>query len=333
MRKNSTLAIIAILLSGCASTQSERVYVDLNRVMASEKVQLLPSPPIPTPSRAASAVTVKQAGLPSSSITDRTRERLETAKRLIAENRGKSIAALSAMLKRIYLAKAEDQIAIQTHDIQPQQDALIAAAFADIRTAFEEYGQKRGPLLVRLNLLARNTELKDQIPPADPVAAARVKKANALRGEVRALDAQYNALAAKLLAEADAKIQAAIAALDEQAKQIRTQAESKAVGEAELKANQTQTTLDVQIKQLVPERLAAVPARQVVVPGSTQLPSAPTDTDKPIFGSLDEVRHMIDQEVDIWVGSIGRTRSTSPKGGRDATEEFLQWRSAHKVGP
>jgi hypothetical protein len=335
MRRNSSLAILAILISGCASSQPERVYVDLDRAVQAEQAPELQVAALPQPKAGALPVTVKQAGLPATSITDRTRERLVLAKQLVDENRGKSIASLSTMLKRVYLAQTEDEIANQNREELPQQDSIIADAFAGLRQVFEEYGTRRGPLLAPLNLLARSTSLAIHVVPAnaDALTKKNLTMANDLRRQILALDAQYNAQATELLAEAGEKLRVALARLDERAKQMRVAAESKAVAEAESKAAQTQTSMDVQIKQLVPESLPVVPPRQVVVPGSPTLPPPPTDTAKPIFGSLGERRHLLDQEIDIWIKSTGKTRSLTANGVRDATEGFLQWRSAHKVGP
>ena len=335
MRRNSLLAILAILISGCASTQPERVYVDADRVLASDKAPELKGTPLPQPPPAKPPVSVKQAGLPATSTTDRTLERLAFAKRLIEENRNKSIASLSAMLTRIYEAQAEDEIERRRVALLPERDLIFNAALQRLREVFEQYGQRRGPLLAALNNLARSPDLKDQQIPttADGIQKLRITRSNATRAQIRELDREYDAQARQLLAEAQQQIQAEIAKLQEQAKQLRGAAETKAVQEAESKATQTQTALNVRIKQLVPEHLPSVPARQVVIPGAAMLPPAPTDTARAIFGSLEERRHLIDQEIDIWIKTTGRERSRAPKGVRDATEEFLQWRRAHEVGP
>lgn len=336
MRRSSLLAIIALLLSGCAATQPDRVYVDLDRALAGEQTLDMAMPPLPQPKAPSPPSIVKQQGLPATSTTDRTIERLEAARRLIAENRGRSIASLSAMLKRIYLAQANDEIAKRDKDVQPEHDTILAAALGRLRDLFEEYGLERGPLLARLNILVRNSDLADQSVPenADAITKANVVAANKVRVQLRALDERYNGEATRLLAEAQKEIEGELATLRAEAAKTRTAAEQKAVSEAESKANQTEVSLDVQVKQLVPSSLPAVAPRQVIVQGSAPMPPPPTDKQKPIFGSLEQRRQLLDQEIDIWVRTTGRIR-TKPgtKGSRDATTEFLQWRSAHKVGP
>lgn len=336
MRRNSLLAVIAILLSGCAATQPDRVYVDLDRALAGERTSDMAIPTLPQPKAPSPPTVVKQQGLPATSTTDRTIERLEAARRLISENRGRSIASLSAMLKRIYLAQANDEIAKRDKDVQPEHDTILAAALGRLRTLFETYGEQRGPLLARLNILARSSDLTDQGEPenADAVTKANVVAANKVRAQLRALDERYNSEATRLLADAQQEIESELATLGAEAAKTRSAAERKAVSEAESKANQTELSLDVQVKQLVPSSLPAVPPRQVIVPGSAPMPPLPADNQKPIFGSLEQRRQLLDQEIDIWVRTTGRIRTkTGTKGSRDATTEFLQWRSAHKVGP
>ncbi|HVT13783.1 MAG TPA: hypothetical protein VHE55_16075 [Fimbriimonadaceae bacterium] len=336
MRRSSFFAIIAILLSGCAGKQPDRVYVDVDAILASERAPDLKISPLPQPKAPSPPSVVKQQGLPATSTTDRTLERLEAARRLIAENRGRSIASLSAMLKRVYLAQANDEIEKRRKDVQPEHDTILAAALERLREAFIAYGRERGPYLARLNVLVRNTDLEDQTVPenADPVAKANILAANKVRVDIRALDARYDKEASRLLAEAQGEIESEIAAIQAEADKTRAAAEHKALEEAESKANQTQVSLDVQVKQLVPGSLPAIPPRQVIVPGSAPMPALSKDTVQPIFGSLEQRRQLLDQEIDIWVRTTGHIR-TKPgaKDSRDATTEFLQWRSAHKVGP
>ncbi len=336
MRRSSYLAIIAILLSGCAATQPDRVYVDTDSILASERAPTLEISPLPQPKAPSPPSVVKQQGLPATTTTDRTLDRLEAARRLIEENRGRSIATLSAMLTRVYLAQATAENAKREKDVQPEHDTILQAALERLREAFEAYGQERGPYVARLNVLARNTDLEDQAVPenADPIAKANILAANKVRADIRALDARYDEKASRLLAEAQAEIEGEIATIQAEAEKTRAAAEHKALQDAESKANQTQVSLDVQVKQVVPGSLPAVPPRQVIVPGSAPMPALPKGVVQPIFGSLEERRRLLDQEIDIWVRTTGHIR-TKPgaKNSRDATAEFLQWRSAHKVGP
>lgn len=336
MRRNSPIAILAILISGCAARQPEPVYVNLDRVLIREATPEMIGAAMPQPMPPSQPVTVKQPGLPATATTDRTLERLELAKKLISENRGKSIASLSAMLKRVYLAQAEDEIEKRSKDIQPAHDEMFAAAFARIRETFERYGLERGPLLTKLSITARNISLEPQTAAsdADLLTQRNIIEANKLRTQIKELDKRYDDEADLLLADAEKAIQAEIAQLKQEADATRAQAETKAVNEAESKATQTQTSLDVDLKHLVPEALPSVPGRQVVIPGTTAMPAPPQDAAKAIFGSLEERRRLLDQEIDIWIKSSGRSRSMGPqKGIRDVTEEFLLWKSAHKTGP
>lgn len=257
------------------------------------------------------------------------------AKQLIAANRGKSIASLSSMLKQIYLAQAKDQIDRMTREQQPESDAILTAVLADLRALFERYADDRGPLLAHLSALSRSNDLSDEPVPegADRIETSRIEQANKLRAQIRQMDSAYDQQAQVLLDAAYAKIDEEIRKLQAEADQIRAAAAAQAQAEAESKANKTQTAINVELKGLVPDVLPPVPSRRVVVPGSPSLPEAPTDKTDAIFGSLDERRRLLDHEVDIWIKTTGRQRSSSKAGARDATEDFLRWRSAHTVGP
>lgn len=326
---------MAALVVGCGKSTAERVFVDMDRVFAASPAPSLRLEPLPQPPNATPSITVSQPGLPSTSTTDRTLERLEMAKQLIAANRGKSIASLSSMLKQIYLAQAKDKIDRMEHDQQPETDAILDAVLTDLRAMFVRYGEERGPLLAHLGALARSNDLADEQVPdgADAIETSRIEKANKLRAESRKLDAEYDSQAQVLLDAAYAKISDAIGKLEAEASRVRAEAEAKAQAEAESKATKTQTEIDVQLQGLVPDALPTVPARQVNVPGSPALPEAPNDKTDTLFGSLEERRRLLDHEVDIWVKTTGRTRASSKLGARDATEDFLRWRSAHTVGP
>lgn len=337
MRRNSSLLVLAILLSGCASPQPESVYVDLDRAVLAARGPETRGTPLPQPPAPSPALTVDQPGLSAITSRDLTRDRLEAAKRLIAENRRTSIQALSAMLMRVYLAEAEDQKAVEERGSQPARAAIVDQAFADLRTLFEAYGEQRGPPLAHLNVLARtkHIDLEPQPIPetADGIRQRLIGLANDEREFIRGLDAEYDAAADALLARARKDIADALAALDAADTARRRGASAKATREAESKAAETQSQLEVQLTQLVPSTFPAIPPHRATVAGTAPLPPAPVDVSKPLFGSLEQRRHLLDQEIDIWIRTTGRRRSMQARGVRDATELFLQWRSAHQVGP
>src|SRR5438045_3999500 len=124
----SVRLLCILLIAGCSSLQQDRVFVDMDRVVAAERAPDLSIKPLPQPHVAAAAVDFNQQGLPALTSADRTLKHLQDAKRLIEQNRGKSIEALSTMLKQIYLARAEDEIANRTREGQPAQEAILAAA-------------------------------------------------------------------------------------------------------------------------------------------------------------------------------------------------------------
>lgn len=335
MRKVSPIALVAFILLGCGSPQPKLVYVDLNRVLAAEPEMKQEAITLPKPPNAKGPATLKQEGMSATTVSDRTLGRLEMAKKLIAENRQTSIESLQRLLRRIYLAKAEDEITKREKDASPSQDAFFDEAFASLRALFEAYGEERGPLLAELNIKANgNLTLFDQPVPETIGAIDRYNllRSNELRRQLREIAFRYETQAQVLFGEAQAKIDEEITRLRTQAAKERIEAEDRALQDAREQAKVSSAPIEVEIQSLIPPTLPAVPARQVTIPGTKQLPDAPDNKARQIFGSLEERRHILDEQVKIWVETSGMRRSLKPDGADDATEEFLRWRSAHKVG-
>lgn len=336
MRKVSPIAFVLLFLSGCGSPQPDSVYVDLDRVMAEQPTGMVAAESVPNPPAAKPDVTLKQAGYPASTLSDRTLSRLELAKKLIAANRETSIESLQRLLRRIYLAKAEDEITKREKELQPSQYAFLDQAFADLRALFERYGEERGPLLAELNIKGNGKlTLFDQPVPenAGAITKYNLLRANELRRQLRQIDFNYNAQAEVLFQQAQQQIDAEITRLKAQAAKDRIAAEDRALQEAREQASVSSKPIEVEVQHLLPSTLPAVPSHTATVPGTRSLDKAPENKARQIFGSLEERRRVLDQQIAIWVKTTGKKRASTANGATDATEEFLRWRSAHKVGP
>src|SRR5579862_1643 len=260
MRRSRSLALLVVLFSGCGAPQPERVYIDISRALAAETSVIAPSVQLPGPRGEAPPVSVRQPGMPATIVSDSTSERLEAAKRLIAENRSRSIASLTSMLDRIYQARASDEIARRAKDAEPEQDTILKAAVERLENAFNIYAGRREPLLTRLSATARSVALEPVPIPmsSSPSATIRIKEANDLRSQIRALDSGFDTEAAQILTDAQKEIQTETAALRNQASKTQADARDQAIAEAESQANATQVSLNVQVTKLLPENLPAV---------------------------------------------------------------------------
>lgn len=320
------------MLVGCQGPRPAQVYVDLDRV-ASEETKPEPTPP-PEVALAFAARSVTLAALPATTTTDRLIERLRQAKDLIAASRHQSIESLNALLKSVYLAEAEAVIARNAHSTQPDRVGIFANALARLRAVFVDYGRERGPLLAQLSIHARTTDLAASPIPSDATAieAYNIQQANLVRGEIRKIDARYEARADQLLAEAQKEIDAQLRVLQGQAEREREEAERRAKEEARRQLSETQLDVDNAVESLIPPSLPAVPAESVTIPAGRSLGAPPTFAPTPVFGSLEQRRRILDQQVDIWIKSTGRRRASKATGARNATDEFLQWRNARNLG-
>jgi hypothetical protein len=257
------------------------------------------------------------------------------AKELIRENRQTSIASLQKLLRRIYLAKAEDEIQKAETGLQPAKDEFFDRAFADLRALFEAYGEERGPLLAELNIQADgNLTLAEQpVPPnSTPLVQYHVRRSNELRVQLREIEERYQTQAQALFTEAQRRIDEEITRLQLAASKARIEAEDKALADAKAQATINSAPIEVEVQQLIPPTLPAIPAHQVTVPGTNKLPDPPVHKGKQIFGSLTSQRHVLDEQIDIWTKTSGLIRSKNPNGAIDVTEEFLRWRNEHKAG-
>ncbi len=334
MRRSSPLAILALLISGCASTQPALVYVDVDTVIGREHAADLRVPKAPSPPSPLAPAVVTQKGLAATTVTDRTIQRLQAAKKFIQQNRDESIQSLGRMLRRVYLARADDEITRQQKASQPARDDIYSAAFDKVRDLFVAYGLERGPPLAQLNILADGTSLKPLAIPIDATTTrrSRMEESNRLRKQIRDLDARYDAQAQVLMQQAQQEIDAELTRLQALAGKQRLEAENLAYQEAAKTVTKRQSNLDVELQHMVPTQLPAMAGHTVAVPGTTSLPAPPQRTDRPIFGSLEERRRLIEREIDIWIKTTGRRRSAGSAGAENGTDLFLQWRNAHKVG-
>lgn len=333
MRRTSLIVFGAFALAGCRGPRPALVYVDLDRLSAG---QTKPNPiQIPAPSAPAPARTVTLPALPATTTTDRLIQRLQQAKELIAASRHQSIESLNDLLKSVYLAEAEAEIARNAHSTQPDRAGIFAGALAELRAVFLDYGQERGPLLAQLSIYARNTDLAPALAPSDatPIEAYNTRKSNLVREQIREMDARYQARADQLLADAQKEIDAQLRILQGQAERERADAERKAKEEAKRQLSETQVDVDNAVESLIPPSLPAVPAESLTVPAGPGLGAAPTFAPTPLFGSLEQRRRILDQQVDLWIKSKGWRRASKPVGARNATDEFLQWRHARNLGP
>lgn len=341
MRRNSLIVLgalalpltLTLALAGCRGPRPALVYVEMDRVLAAR-----PEPqaiPTPEPLSPAPARTVILPALPATTTTDRLIQRLQQAKELIAASRHQSIESLNDLLKSVYLAEAEAEIARNAHSTQPDRAGIFASALAELRTVFLDYGHERGPLLAQLSIYARNTELAPAPIPSDatPIEAYNIRQANLVREQIRKIDARYQERADHLLAEAQKEIDAQLRILQAQAERERADAERKAKEEAKRQLSETQVDVDNAVESLIPPSLPAVPAESVTIPAGPGLGATRTFAPTSLFGSLEQRRRILDQQVDLWIKSKGWRRALKPTGARNATDEFLQWRNARNLGP
>lgn len=239
------------------------------------------------------------------------------------------------MLSSIRKAHAAEEDEKQAKAIEAKIEARFAGMRQDLGEVFEGYAKDRGILLSNLNLLVGGTDLRRQSIPlgADPVTKWNISKANGIRAEIQKADDEFDSHADAILELARNDIEKISEEHESENRIRRAAAKANDIAEAETMAAQAQTSLEDRVQQLVPERASSVPPRQISVPASTPMSPAPSYNVAPLFGSLEEHRRLLSEQVDLWIMSTGRKRSPKSKGVRDVTDEFLKWRSAHKVGP
>jgi len=354
-----TLILPALAAFGC-SRAPEAVFVDLERIVRQEQqphAMVLPALPRLQPA----IILPRIATLPRTAgivILDQAGGKIDEARRLIEADRRQAIQTLTQRLRLVQTDKFDAERIKAIDELEKAQIAQLQALYARLMVIFEAYARERGPKTVRADLLqVRNPELyPSRNTPADfakltgkkPISGTPVEVSPSaippsfteqqraelieLAAQIKALDRQYEAEANQLLASTIAQItsneRAILEEIDRQYRASLTQAQRSA--QETIEGRRAPTNLNLSQNRSVV--VSAVEGRSVGVPGSTGAAAVVNGLALDPIVDAQHIRRSIEQQLEIWLKTRGLVRARTRRAGREATDEFIEWRTSHRLG-
>lgn len=340
MPKNRTRAILLVLIAGTVGckTKQPAVFVDLNRVLATEHLPSVPLTPKPQPTAGIPASVLSFPSVPASAFSLGTdRDRIQQVENVLALSREQAFNQIVSSLKDSYRAEIEHDRQIALVNLRPAEAAGLSEANKQYSEAFSAWADKRAPLVVKLALLATFPDPDPQslkVPPKDaPLDVLRYKQAKPLREQIAALDKNFYAQKAAIFAQASSKAAQREQTVNSDFDAKIAQADVKANREADAEVIKEQEQLKAVLADKSVVEFPAEPGRTVTIQ-PTPAPVAPPSVDVPGKAELeDRLRSADASDLKIWAALKGYVISSNRRGVRDATDEFLEWKKSHLASP
>jgi hypothetical protein len=324
----------ALTAFGC-SQPPKAVFVDLEAIARKEQPKAIAI----TGSRAPilEPIAPKVVTLPRSTgtlILDKAEGKIEIARKLILADRNTAIRTLSRRLAAIRSEEIDLQKIKALNDLEERQTAYLAGIYDQLFAIFHRYAISRGPKTVRAEVLrVRKPDL--YVSWTSPTDFAKKQKAelDALRAAIGNLDAEYNRQANELLNNAQIQLSSDRGGLEAKYETLRANAISQAESDARRTIEKSSQASDLNLGQNRSVVVSEVRGESVRVAGSSQPTNPVPNLDSSPVVSLGERRASLEQQLEIWLRTRGFIRAKTRSEGTDVTEEFIAWRTSHRLGP
>jgi hypothetical protein len=323
-------------LAGCPR-QANLVFVDVQQVVLLDHretpaVEPIPEPPDPLPALSARLPALERRVVG----TGVTQERLQEARQVIRENQRQAYQDLLRAFQRAATREGERLAAQMLLELEPIRLELREQTAERIRSAFEQYAEQKGPLLARLAALVgfpdpdpqslrQSTEVR-YFPP-------RHEEAREVRAQLAAVEKKYDAMVAQIMADIQAQFDVDLTRVQAQIEQMRQDLHQQAVAEATRQVQRAQEELTATLVQREIIVVPPEPARIVEIPAGQRPERVPTLAPQieaePGWGPAE----IVESDLEIYLAVNGYIRSTTRRGARDVTAEFIEWRRARVAGP
>lgn len=325
--KAACIGIGFVLLAGCQEHKPDVVMVDLAQVPAPSLPAVPETIVTRAPQQESSALTFEgvapmqaKGGLDSREVTAAIRQieqrRRETARRLeeIAE---RATAQQSDALERS-LAGTRAQ----------EYYAWMDEAAARTRIPFERYAPRIGELRRELANLIPFPGTKPRTAPRDAIAERQQARAKAIVEEIDGLDAAYRVEIRAIYAAVDRRLKereqtdrAAVASFRAQARSASLRAQRALLADASTRPeNLVSQGGPASIKGVAGRTLRTSAASSAAIEMRSASPKVPSDV-------------ILQRDLEIWLSLNGFRLAKPGERGTDKTQEFIQWRNQHKLGP
>lgn len=324
----------ALTAFGC-SQPPKAVFVDLESISRKEQPKAMTAPKLRSPINV--AIAPKQATLPRSAgtlILDKAEGKIEIARKLILADRNTAIRTLSRRLAAIRSEEIDVQKIKALEDLEARQIAYLSGIYDQLFTIFRRYAVSRGPKSVRAEVLrVRKPDL--YVSWTNPTNFAEKQKAelDALRVAIRHLDDEYNRQANELLDNAQIQLSSDRGGLQAKYETLRASAIDQAEADARRTIEKSSQATDLNLGQNRSVVVSEVRGESVRIAGSSQSTNPAPNIDSSPVVSLGERRASLEQQLEIWLRTRGFVRAKTRSEGTDVTEEFIAWRTSHRLGP
>lgn len=330
-RKSLLWAGLAIGIGGCASGP-EVVWVDLSRAddwgVALSQSQTPASPAAPAIPSAAGSVPARPAASVMLQVDNRQAQEAQIKIRASQERTYQELRRVILEGLRVELDREE---AKARDSVLAAYDEGLNSAFTELRRLFEAHAAQVGPRADKLAWAAQipDRDPKSRRPPRaeDYLGQQYFKLAKQMRVEIDSLNKDYRAQVEDILDKLRQDLRTDLQALDDafpsRLEELERTAEARA-REAALQAMRQleRTAFDPE------RRLPAIPAASASGAGAPGLPASPgQQTDMPGRSGA-----LLAEEVVVFAQSMGYRLSNRFAAGRDATEEFREWRKRRWSG-
>lgn len=327
-RTSSFLLLAVVGVWGC-SPDPDLVYVNL------DAVELRASPAASAGPRFTAEPYAVEKAVPGLEETEvyfgSAEERAVEAMKVYADAQERAAQAVLERLRQAYTVEAEATVTAETREAEEEYMDWLDAAVEELYTEFLLHAEKVEPLRFQLTQIVgfpdpdpRSLKVPHE---SDKEAYKNFLRARALREQIIALQAEYRRKVDEKFDSLLAAHRARLAAIASTGESLRSDAIARARADADKVTRDAQAAL---------ERTALdTEARLPAVPGSSSsVNSGPVSVASvPGAEGLSETREDLEAQLDVFLKTYRYRRTRDAGLGRNATQEFVEWRRKYMAGP
>jgi hypothetical protein len=253
-----------------------------------------------------------------------------------AEQR-KALDSLQKRLRRFYDSEVQKFRLEQQQAIVGKEQVAYQEANNQIRVVFEKWAEERAPKFARLALVAGfpdpNPTSQPPSKPARPLDAEHSQTAKELRVDLKNIDARFHLDCNKILGAVLDKSSADQAELELSIEAFATELDKKAEQEARAQIRNAGSQMEFQLSEPAPISFPESPRHSIQISTESPLEPAPQVPSSGILEGVADQRRRVESELRIWAALKRYQIAQTPKGARDATQEFQLWRQQYGSGP